>query len=77
MKKDIRLYNVIFPVWMLVLFPIMWLIVIPANFVVDSLVLIGCMYFLKIDNKKSLTSNKTETTLAVALMRFWLCAGGY
>lgn len=53
MKKEIKLYNVLFPVWMLILFPVTWLVVIPGNFVVDSLVLLICMKALKIDDKKA------------------------
>ena len=34
-----RLYNVFFPVWMLILLPQIWLIAAPLNFAVDSLVL--------------------------------------
>ncbi len=52
MKKEIRLYNVLFPVWMLMLFPQVWLIVIPGNFIIDSLVLIILMKCLKIETKK-------------------------
>lgn len=51
-KKDTKLYNVIFPFWMLMLFPQMWLIILPANFIVDSLVLLVSMLILKIQNKK-------------------------
>ena len=50
--KNNKLYNIIFPVWMLWLFPIVWLIVIPGNFIIDSLVLLANMYVLKISNKK-------------------------
>lgn len=39
MKREHRLYNVIFPIWMLALFPQVWLIVIPGNLLVDCLVL--------------------------------------
>jgi hypothetical protein len=39
MKKGIRLYNVLFPIWFLFLFPQLWLIMLPVNFIVDSLVL--------------------------------------
>ena len=40
MKKDIRLYNVMFPIWFFFLFPsYLWLIILPVNFVVDSLVI--------------------------------------
>ena len=54
MKKGTRLYNVIFPFWMLILLPMTWLAIIPANFVIDSLVLIIAMYVLKLQNKKQL-----------------------
>ena len=40
MKKNIRLYNILFPIWMFWLLPtVIWLIILPANFVFDSLVL--------------------------------------
>lgn len=35
-----RLYNVLFPIWMLTLMPSFWLISIPVNFVVDSAALL-------------------------------------
>ena len=38
MKKDIKLYNVLFPIWFFFLFPQVWLIILAVNFVVDSLV---------------------------------------
>ncbi|MBR6208825.1 MAG: hypothetical protein IKQ69_07480 [Oscillospiraceae bacterium] len=39
-KKDLRLYNVMFPVWMILWFPSwLWLLLIPANYLVDTLVL--------------------------------------
>lgn len=53
MYKRTRLYNVIFPVWMLTLFPQTWLIAIPGNFVIDSIVLIILMFILKVECKKS------------------------
>lgn len=40
MKKQLRLYNVIFPIWMLILIPVTWLVVLPANFIIDSLVVL-------------------------------------
>ena len=55
MKKDVTLYNVIFPFWMLLLIPQVWLIVLPGNFLIDSLVLIISMFALKMDNKKQFT----------------------
>ncbi|MBE7027624.1 MAG: hypothetical protein E7407_01145 [Ruminococcaceae bacterium] len=52
MKKQIKLYNVLFPFWMLMLFPQVWLIILPGNFIIDSLVLIISMYLLKVEQKK-------------------------
>ena len=52
MKKDIKLYNVLFPFWMLMLFPQVWLIVLPGNFIIDSLVLLLGMIFLKVEERK-------------------------
>lgn len=52
MKKEVKLYNVLFPFWMLLLFPQMWLIVLPGNFIIDSLVLLVSMAVLKIADKK-------------------------
>ena len=44
MKKGrVKLYNVLFPVWMLMMFPGMWLIILPGNFIIDSLVLLITM----------------------------------
>lgn len=51
-NRDIKLYNVLFPFWVLLLFPPMWLIVLPGNFLIDSLVLIISMFALKMADKK-------------------------
>lgn len=52
-KKDVRLYNVLFPMWMLVTLPYVWYIVIPGNFIIDSLVLIIAMKVLKMEDRKA------------------------
>ena len=51
-NNDIKLYNVLFPFWMLLLFPQMWAIVLPGNFIIDSIVLIISMLALKMTEKK-------------------------
>jgi len=53
-NDDTKLYNVLFPFWMILMFPITWLIVIPGNFLIDSLVLLISMAILKIADKKQL-----------------------
>ena len=53
MKKETRLYNVLFPVWMFFLIPTAaWLLILPGNFLVDTLVLVLWMYHRKIEEKK-------------------------
>ena len=38
MKKDVRLFNVLFPIWLFYLWPtFLWLLILPLNFIVDSL----------------------------------------
>ena len=48
-RRRVKLYNVIFPVWMLILFPATWLIVLPGNFIIDSIVLVLALRLLKSD----------------------------
>ena len=38
-QRQIILYNVLFPLWILMLFPQTWLVVLPVNFIIDLLVL--------------------------------------
>ena len=38
--KTLRIYNMLFPMWLFFLFPTaMWLLILPANFIIDSLVI--------------------------------------
>ncbi len=53
-NKEIRLNNVLFPFWMLILFPITWVVILPGNFIIDSLVLLISMAILGSENKKQL-----------------------
>ena len=51
-RNETKLYNVLFPFWMLLLFPQMWLIVLPGNFLIDSAVLLITLLILKVEGKK-------------------------
>ena len=51
-NKQVKLYNVLFPFWMLMLMPLLWLVVLPGNFIIDSLVLLAGMALLKIADRK-------------------------
>ena len=50
-KKETRLYNVLFPLWLLIFIPQAWLIILPGNFIIDSLVLIISMAVLKFTDR--------------------------
>ena len=53
MNKEVRLYNVILPIWILWLFPQLFIIVAPANLLVDCLVLTAALKWLKHQNKRA------------------------
>lgn len=50
MNRQTKLYNVIFPVWMLVLVPMTWVVVLPANFIIDSAVVLIGLRLLKAES---------------------------
>ncbi len=39
-KNDVKLYNVLLPIWLMIAFPLTWIVVLPANFLIDSAVLL-------------------------------------
>lgn len=53
MKRQIRLYNVILPIWILIFFPQLLVFVIPGNLAVDCGVLFLALLALKHGQKKA------------------------
>ena len=51
-KRGVTLYNLIFPIWLLWLIPMTWIVVLPANFIIDLLVVVITMKFLKVEEIK-------------------------
>lgn len=51
MKKQTRLYNIILPIWLLLLFPQLLVFVIPGNLIVDCLVLLIALAALRHQGK--------------------------
>ena len=51
MRKQTRLYNVIFPIWMLFLFPQVWLIALPGNLLIDCAAALVTLLTLKHQQK--------------------------
>ncbi|MFY9139228.1 MAG: hypothetical protein WBJ83_04285 [Thermacetogeniaceae bacterium] len=69
--KDIRLYNVIFPLWFFLFLPPVILITLIGNFVIDSLVVVACFFIFKLaDIQKSLTEFYKGSILKVWILGF-------
>lgn len=51
-KRGFTLYNIIFPIWILWIITITWIIVLPANFAIDLLVVVLTMKHLKVSDIK-------------------------
>ena len=66
-KRSITLYNVLFPIWFILVFPLAWIVVIPANFLIDSAVLVAGLSLLKIDGKRGIYR---QTILKVVVVGF-------
>ena len=50
--NDVKLKSVSLPFWILMFVPFMWLIILPANFLIDSLVLLISVKVLKLNDYK-------------------------
>lgn len=74
-KQDIKLYNVFFPLWMILLFPHVWILVFPVNFLVDSLVLIISMAVLKMVERKKFFWSHIWKVFAFGMLADFVGAG--
>lgn len=53
-KNQTKLYNMIMPIWLLVIFPFTWIIILPLNYLIDTLVLRLTMKHLNIEKRKEI-----------------------
>ena len=53
-NRSVRLYNVMFPIWFFFFFPPVWLLILPVNFLVDSLVVLLSAKGQKLETPKAL-----------------------
>lgn len=53
MKKQICFNNVIFPIWLLWLIPVTWIVILPANFIIDLAVIVLTLKYLKEEDIKN------------------------
>ena len=64
--RSTRLYNILFPIWLLVFLPTyIWLFLIPANYLIDALVL-----WLSLKKTNPVTYKETLKKLYKLLIRF-------
>lgn len=66
--KQIKLYNVIFPIWILIFFPPVIFMSLLGNFIIDSLVIIACFYIFKLAN----TQNNLKIFYKRNILKVWL-----
>ena len=77
MKKDnsVRLYNVMFPIWFFIFLPSLWLLILPVNFGVDSLVLALSARKQQVKNKKALWKKHILPVWGIGFLSDFIGAG--
>lgn len=66
--KDIKLYNVIFPIWFLMFFPPIIFATLAGNFIIDSLVIFVCFYVFKLADSQS----NLKTFYKKSILKVWI-----
>lgn len=67
-KKSVKLYNLIFPVWVVWLFPITWVAIVPANILVDFLVTLLALKLIKIEKPMTVIKKSLAKTVALGFV---------
>ena len=73
--RSVRLYNVMFPIWFFFFFPIVWLLILPVNFLVDSLVVLLSAKRQKLETPKSLWKKHILPVWGIGFLSDLLGAG--
>lgn len=69
--NNIKLYNVIFPIWLLLFFPPVIFITLIGNFIIDSMVIFACYYMFRLaEQVDNVNSFYTKTISRVWLFGF-------
>jgi hypothetical protein len=66
--KEIKLYNVIFPIWFLLFFPPVIFITLIGNYVIDSVILLLCFYAFKLSQDQV----NLKTFYKKNILKVWL-----
>ena len=79
MKRDIKLYNLIFPMWGIyfyaILFPYFFVLLLPANFIVDTVMLLLLFFLFKVSEKRSFTGRAFGKAWGFGFLADFLAAG--
>jgi len=67
--KQVKLYNVIFPIWFILFFPPIIFITLAGNYIIDSLVVIGCFFIYKLSSKQQVNF---KTFYKKSIIKVWL-----
>jgi hypothetical protein len=68
LMKEIKLYNVLFPIWMLLFLPPVVFITLLGNFIIDSLVVIGIFAVFKLSTRQM----EVKSFYKRSVLRVWL-----
>lgn len=66
--KQIKLYNVIFPIWFLLFFPPVIILTLVGNFIIDSLVIVACFFAFKL----AIIGNDLKTFYSKSILKVWI-----
>lgn len=66
--EQIRLYNVIFPIWLILFFPPVIFITLAGNFIIDSLVILACFFVFKLAN----TQENLKIFYKKSILKVWM-----
>lgn len=79
MKRDIKLYNLIFPMWGIyfyaLMFPYFYVLLLPANFIVDTVMLLLLFFLFKVPEKKELYRDSIWKTWGFGFLADFVAAG--
>lgn len=79
MKRDIKLYNLIFPMWGIyfyaILFSYFFVLLLPANFIVDTVMLLLLFFLFKVLEKKELYRRGIWKAWGFGFLADFLAAG--
>jgi len=68
--KPVKLYNVIFPIWLILFFPPVIFITLAGNFIIDSLVILACFFAFKLSETYGLKTFYRKSVLKVWIFGF-------